>query len=65
MTLHFRVLNLKRFLSIQPVKVHFNAAGLWCISHSFKFRICELAEGALCPVIQAINEDVEQHWLQQ
>ncbi|KAK4827152.1 hypothetical protein QYF61_015106, partial [Mycteria americana] len=38
---------------------------LWCISHPFQFWvICKLAEGALCPIIQIINEDDEQDWTQ-
>ena len=44
--------------SLQPVKVPLNGStALWCISHSSQLRIIgKLAEGALCPLIQATDE---------
>ncbi|KAK4824875.1 hypothetical protein QYF61_021082 [Mycteria americana] len=50
----------------QPVKVPQDGSTiLWCISHSSQFAvISKLAEGTLCSIIQIINEDVEQDWMQ-
>ena len=48
---------------LQPVEVPLNGSTtIWCISHPSQFCIiCELAEGALCPIVHIINEDVEQY----
>jgi len=38
---------------------------LWCISHSSLFSvISKFAEGTLSPIIQIINEDTKQDWMQ-
>lgn len=44
----------------QPVQVPLNGnTTFWCISHSSQFCVsCKLAEGALCPIVHVINEDV-------
>ena len=51
---------------LQPVEVPLDGSmTLWCISRSSQFCvISKLAHGALCPIIQIINEDVEQDWTQ-
>ncbi|KAK4824703.1 hypothetical protein QYF61_017929 [Mycteria americana] len=48
---------------LQPVKVPLNGSTtIWHISHSFQSCIiCKLVEGAPCPIILIINEDVEQY----
>ena len=47
---------------LQLVQVPLNGSTtLWCIGPSSQFGvICKLAEGALCPIIQIINEIVQQ-----
>lgn len=38
---------------------------LWYVSHSSQFCIiCKHAEGAFCPIVQVISEDVKQYWPQ-
>ncbi|KAK4815183.1 hypothetical protein QYF61_021043 [Mycteria americana] len=37
---------------------------LWHISRSSQLPVITLDEGTLCPIIQTINEDVEQDWTQ-
>lgn len=38
---------------------------LWQINTLFPFGvICKLAEGALDPLVQVINNDIKQNWLQ-
>ena len=51
---------------VQPVEVPVKgSATIWFTNHSFQFCIiCRLAEDALCPIIQAIIEDVKSYWLQ-
>ncbi|KAK4828308.1 hypothetical protein QYF61_025320 [Mycteria americana] len=51
-------------LLLQPVEVPLDGSTtLWHTSCSSQFGvICKLAEGTLCPIIQIINEDVEQDW---
>ena len=51
---------------LQPVEVPLDGSTtLWPISQSSQFCvICKLAEGTLWPIIQIINEDVEQDWTQ-
>lgn len=46
---------------LQPVKVPMNSSTtLWLISRSFwSCIVIKLAEGALCPVIQVIRENVK------
>ena len=48
---------------LQPVKVPLDSSmTLWLISHSSPFCvICKLAQGALCPIVQVINEEVKWH----
>lgn len=52
---------------VQPVEVPLDInITTWCTSCSSQFCIiCELAEGALCPIVQVINEDVRQYFLQE
>lgn len=50
-----------------PLQVTLAVTTLWSISHSFQFcTFCRLAEDAHCPIIQLVNEDVDQdqtqHW---
>ena len=46
---------------LQPVSN--GSTSVWSISHSFQFCIMyKLAEGAVCPNIQVINEEVKQCW---
>ncbi|GAB0185708.1 mitochondrial enolase superfamily member 1 [Grus japonensis] len=49
-------------LFLQHVEVPLDGSTtLWHISHSSQHNvICRLAEGTFCPIIQIINEDVEQ-----
>jgi len=44
----------------QPVQVFLNGSTtIWCITHFSQFCVvCLFDEGALCPVIQLINEDL-------
>lgn len=50
---------------LQPVQVPLNCSiPIRCMSHSSLCVICDLAEGALCAIIQVINADVEQDWPQ-
>jgi len=46
---------------LRPIKAPVNGSRCsWCISCSSQFRIlCKLAEGALRPITQVINKDVE------
>lgn len=64
-TLYFSLLGFTKFLS-----THFSCPGpsWWRISHPFQICvISKLAKVTLCPIIQIINEDVEQdcalYWL--
>jgi len=49
-------------LALQPVQVTLNGStACWCIHCSSQFCvISKLAEGALCPFIQIIDEEVKQ-----
>lgn len=51
---------------LHPVEVPLNGStAIWCISRFSLFCIiCRLPEGALCPIIQGINEDVKLYWSQ-
>ncbi|GAB0181886.1 cAMP-dependent protein kinase inhibitor alpha [Grus japonensis] len=51
---------------LQPVEVPLDGiTAFWYIIHSFQFGvICKLAEGTLCPIIQIVNEEIEQDWTQ-
>jgi len=53
-------------LFLQPVKVSLVwSMTLWCISRSFQSCvISKLVEGTLCPIVQIMNKDVKQDWIQ-
>jgi len=56
--------NLLFTRTLRSISVDGSAAS-WCISHSLQFYvISKLAKGTLCPIIQIINEDIEQDWTQ-
>jgi len=48
---------------LQPVKVLLNGGPpIWCISHSSPYCVIwKCVQVALCPIIQVINEDVQQY----
>lgn len=58
-----RVCRLSWSPSPCSMKIPLNSStSLWCICHySLFFIVCKLAKGALSPVIQVINGDVEQY----
>lgn len=66
-TFYISLLNLMRFLFypvLQSVQLSLNGSTpLWCINCSPQFHtICNLAEDAICRIIQVINESAEQYW---
>lgn len=51
---------------LQSVKVPLNGSTtILCINYSSQFPICQLAEVALCAVIQVINQAAKQCWPQR
>lgn len=49
--------------SLQLVEASLDVCSItWCISHSSWFCMtCKLAEGAVCPIMQAITENILEH----